>query len=136
MFLLLLKRALIYLKLWRNKVLTMTDFNFISEYPLDKVVYYKAGSTVVPSGSYGLILDIPYTKVADMCPTVAYTYDGTNWYKDGATAMQWSPGNYQHIPILSCQASCNNTTVRLMFQSGPFGDKTVNYKIYGIALNV
>lgn len=117
-------------------MLTLTDFNFISEYPLDKVVYYKTGSTVVPSGSYGTTVDILYTKTADMCPTVAYTYDGSNWYKDGATAMQWSPGNNMHIPILNCVASCNNTTVRLTFQSGPFGDKTVNYKIYGIALNV
>lgn len=63
--------------------LQSTDFNFLSEGTIDRVVFAKEDSTVYPTGTNGNYVDIevPYTSEL-MLVQASVSVDGQSWYSE------------------------------------------------------
>lgn len=109
---------------------------FLSDRQIEKNVYYKEGTiTIVGRTDYNEV-NIPHSVPQKFVPSISYTRDGTNWYRDGAGEMAWASANNEWQPRVTATVSANDNNVRAIFATGNFGTQTINYKIYGLALDV
>lgn len=109
---------------------------FLSDRQIEKNVYYKEGTVTIVGRTDYHEVNIPHSVPQKFVPSISYTRDGTNWYRDGAGEVAWASANNEWQQRVTATASASNNNVRVVFVTGNFGTQTINYKIYGLALDV
>lgn len=109
--------------------LQSTDFNFLSEGTIDRVVFAKEDSTVYPTGTNGNYVDIevPYTSEL-MLVQASVSVDGQSWYSEGSP--RYGTGTSTDLSISSRSSSGK---IRISLQAPP-GITKVYYRVVGIKL--
>ena len=109
--------------------LQSTDFNFLSEGTIDRVVFVKEDSTVYPTGTTGNYVDIevPYTSEL-MLVQASVSVDGQSWYSEDSP--RYGTGASTDLSISSHSYSGK---IRIFLQAPP-GITKVYYRVVGIKL--
>lgn len=115
-------------------MVALSDFNFLSDSPIDKAVVNKTGSVISTNFAFDQFT-IPNPAVKSFIPSIMYSYDGgTSWYKDGAYEMYWDGNSYR--VKLRCYASSTDSTITITVINGYDATFTVQYRVYGVSKNV
>lgn len=109
--------------------LQSTDFNFLSEGTIDRVVFVKEDNTVYPTGTNGNYVDIevPYTSEL-MLVQASVSVDGQSWYSEDSP--RYGTGISTDLSISSHSYSGK---IRISLQAPP-GITKVYYRVVGIKL--
>ena len=109
--------------------LQSTDFNFLSEGTIDRVVFAKEDSTVYPTGTTGNHVDIevPYTSEL-MLVQASVSVDGQSWYSEDSP--RYGTGTSTDLSISSRSYSGK---IRISLQA-PAGVTKLYYRVVGIKL--
>lgn len=109
--------------------LQSTDFNFLSEGTVDRVVFVKEDSTVYPTGTNGNYVDIevPYTSEL-MLVQASVSTDGQSWYSEDSP--RYGTGTSTDLSISSRSYSGK---IRIFLQAPP-GVTKLYYRVVGIKL--
>ena len=107
-----------------------TDFNFLSEGTIDRVVFVKEDSTVYPTGTSGNYIDIevPYTSEL-MLVQASVSIDGQSWYSEDAPRY----GSADTGSDLDVTAYSFPGRIRLYFYAPP-GITKLYYRAVGVKL--
>lgn len=115
--------------------MALDDLSFYSDQEIDKVIYTKTGNATVAANSLGTTTTFPHNMDYKFLPLIDYSWDGTNWYSNMATAFQFDATANQYTPVLNARVSCDDTNITITWFSGNFGSKNVQYKIEGISID-
>ena len=109
--------------------LQSTDFNFLSEGTIDRVVFVKEDNTVYPTGTNGNYVDIevPYTSEL-MLVQASVSVDGQSWYSEDSP--RYGTGVSTDLSISSRSYSGK---IRISLQA-PLGITKVYYRVVGIKI--
>lgn len=112
----------------------VSDFNFLSDSPIDKAVINQIGSVVSTNFAFDQFT-IPNPLGYSFIPSIMYSYDGgVSWYKDGAYEMYWDGSSYRVKLRAYVQAKASTMVITVI--NGYDATFTVQYRIYGVSKNV
>lgn len=116
------------------------NFLFTSDLAVDRVIYAVSGTYLVPNdttaGSGAGRQTIAHGQTEAFVPVISYSEDGTNWYSNGQYEVYYDATFALYFPRVWAIASADAMNVYIDWQSGRIGNKTVQYRINGIALDV
>lgn len=112
--------------------MAVSNLFFNSKESIDKIVYTKNDTVSVPNAT-NPVTTFAHNQEYPFLPLISYSWDGNNWYSDMGTAFQFYATAGVYMPVLNAYVDCDDTNINIHWFNGPFGNKTVQYRIVGIS---
>lgn len=104
------------------------NFDFYSEYPIEKRVYYKAGSISLPPGEYRTTT-LSNTYGSAFIPRLLYSADGGASWVEAPNSIDTGSNSVEGY------ASCSNSNIQIVTAVGVGSSSNVSlkYKLIGVS---
>lgn len=110
--------------------LQSTDFNFLSEGTIDRVIFVKEGNTAYPTGTSDNYVDIPVPYTSElMLVQASVSIDGQSWYSEESPRY----GGASTGTDLSVTSYSAPGRIRLFLQA-PGGVTQLYYRAVGVKI--